>query len=129
MMNGSVVAKTRGGLVPPAARAAWRFLRDDRLFIGFFAIYTALAFFLLALGLLATLARSSGPPHDLVASLAPGSGSIGRLARIALTAPGYPEGAGEVVLDYALSAVDLALGVFLFWLRPRDWTARLLALA
>jgi hypothetical protein len=34
---------------------------------------------------------------------------------------------GLVTLEYVFSAVNFALGVFLVWLRPRDWAARLLA--
>jgi len=37
----------------------------------------------------------------------------------------YPT--GEVVLDYAFSAMNIAIAVVLLWLARRDWTVRLLA--
>jgi hypothetical protein len=41
----------------------------------------------------------------------------------------FSEGLWRVALDYSFSAINIGFGVFIVWLRPRDWTTRLLGLA
>lgn len=89
-------------------------LRDLGFMVGF-TVYTSAAVLLLLSGLASVV------------------GAEGGAARAVQDLGGDPSALGghhgaQAALDYLLSAVNLALGVLLVWLRPRHWTARLLAL-
>lgn len=111
-------------------RRPWRppTLRDA-LFVVAFAAYAAGALFVLAQGALAAVASVSPGLHDWLHVEGMLGGPVGRVAlRAADGAHDVPAG-GQVVLDYLLSSLNLAFATTLLWLRPRDWTARLLAVA
>lgn len=41
----------------------------------------------------------------------------------------FNESLGQMVIDYAISAINIGCAIFLVWKRPGDWVARLFALA
>jgi hypothetical protein len=90
----------------------------DALFALGFTVYAAVAVALLLSGL---------------SSLAPRGGAVGQwealgpVATGVAAASGHAHPAAMVALDYGASALNLALGLLLLWLQPRNWTARLLA--
>lgn len=102
----------------------------DAAFLAIFALYT--------FGALAVLVQGAGA---VAASISPslhiefhdrGFGGAGLVARAYLRmadashqVPSTP----TIAVDYAFSILNLALAIFLLWLRPRDRTARLLSLA
>jgi hypothetical protein len=93
-----------------------------------FAVYTAAAVFLLVLGMGAALAAGSPPVADAFRDAAVDGGRIEPVWRTMLAAAPLSEPPTQVVVDYLLSALNLGLGVFLVWRRPRDRVARLLGL-
>lgn len=101
----------------------------DVLFAVAFALYAAGAVFLLAQGLLAVTASMSGGVHEWLHVEALTTGRFARVAqRAADGAHDVPPGS-QVVLDHLLSLLNLAFAALLLWLRPRDWTARLMTVA
>ena len=101
----------------------------DLAFLIGFGLYALGGLFVLGQGLLAVAASFSPELHE---SLHVGGLGTGILARVALRAAdashAVPSGP-QIVADYLFSVVHLGLAVVLLKLRPRDWTARLLATA
>jgi hypothetical protein len=114
---------------------------SDFAFLVFFAVYAGAALFWLIVG--ATPALAHAFPSVETGLLNVGEGQAGVPAwcevmadRAAVASRGVVledyglagrQPGGLVILEYLFSAVNIALGVFLVWLRPRDWAARLLA--
>jgi len=99
----------------------------DWVFLAPFALYTVLSVALLVLGLGAALAVSE-PVRDRFLQWAQAGGvagffweTMGRAARLSEPLP-------TLLADYFLSILNVACGLLLVWRRPRDWTARLLAI-
>lgn len=101
----------------------------DVLFVLAFAGYAAGALVLLAQGALAVAAAHLPALHDWLHHEALAGGWLARVAQRAADAshdvPAWP----QVVTDTALSTLNLAFAALLLRLRPRDRTARLLAVA
>jgi hypothetical protein len=101
----------------------------DLAFAVLFVLYLGGCLFVLAQGLLAVAASVSSEFHESLHVRALAGQQLGRIAlRVADAShrvPSWP----QITLDYALSAFHLTLAAVLLWLRPRDWTARLLATA
>ena len=103
--------------------------RWSRAFWAFFAGYSALTAAWLALGLVIGIAANVTAVRHTVGRLAQ-AGHPPWLADVAAgLLAGLPKSypAGEVVLDYAFSAMNIAIAVALLWLARRDWAVRLLA--
>ncbi len=103
--------------------------RGDRAFWAGFAVYSALSAAWLVLGLVIGIVANVRGVRHAVGRLALG-GHPSWLADVAAgLMAGLPKSypAGEVVLDYAFSALNIAIAVALLWLARRDWTVRLLA--
>ncbi|HEX9766691.1 MAG TPA: hypothetical protein VGA36_07985 [Nitriliruptorales bacterium] len=112
-----------------------RFVADLSFWIVF-GIFAGGALLILAQGLLAVVASADPDLHETLHSwgITPPvwprlAGVVGRVAMRVADASHDVPGAGQVALDYAFSAVHLAMAGVLLWLRPRDWTARVLAVA
>ncbi|MEX0874605.1 MAG: hypothetical protein WD646_08450 [Actinomycetota bacterium] len=99
----------------------------DLTFFVLFAVFVAASLLLLVQGAGAVWASLS---PDFLASLrlrGLGTGFAARAAqRMARASHTLPSGL-EIGLGYAFSVFNIALAIFLLWLRPRDRTARLLA--
>lgn len=101
----------------------------DLAFLIGFGVYVLGLLFLLGQGLLAVVASSSAELHESLHVQGLGSGIFDRAAlRAADASHAVPSGL-QIVADYLFSAVQLGLAAVLLTLRPRDWTARLLATA
>lgn len=94
-----------------------------------FAIYALGAVLVLAQGLLAVAASISADLHETLHIEGLGTDPFSRVALRAADASHGLQSGPQVVLDYVFSLVNIALAGLLLWLRPRDWTARLLAVA
>jgi len=103
--------------------------RFDPLFKPFFALYTAVSIVLLLLGLGPALAKAVPAVQDVFVAWGDGQLPPAALWDGMARASEFSEGLGRVALDYSFSAINIGFGVFIFWRRPRDWTARLLGLA
>jgi hypothetical protein len=93
-----------------------------------FAVYTAAAVFLLVLGIGAALAAVSPAIAEAFHEAAVDGGRLEPVWRTMVAAAPLSEPPIQVIVDYLLSALNLGLGVFLVWRRPRDRVARLLGL-
>jgi len=103
--------------------------RGDGVFWVAFAMYLAVATAWLALGFVIGMAANIQAVRHAVERLAQG-GHPSWLANVAAgVMAGLPKSypTGEVVLDYAFSAMNIAIAVALLWLARRNWTVRLLA--
>jgi hypothetical protein len=101
----------------------------DLALLLMFAIYALGALVVLAQGLLAVAASISADLHETLHIEGLGTGPFSRVAlRAADASHGLPS-APQIVVDYVFSFVHIALAGLLLWLRPRDWTARLLVVA
>ena len=103
--------------------------RGDSAFWAGFAVYSAVSAAWLALGLVIGIVANVQAVRHAVGRLAQ-AGHPSWLADVAAgLMAGLPRSysAGEVVLDYVFSAVNLAIAVALLRLARRDWTVRLLA--
>ena len=103
--------------------------RSDRAFWAGFAVYSALSVAWLVLGFVIGIVANVRDVRHAVARLAL-AGHPSWLADVAAgLMAGLPKSypAGEVALDYAFSAMNIAIAVALLWLARRDWTVRLLA--
>jgi hypothetical protein len=101
--------------------------RGEWVFVAAFAAYTVVAVGLLLLGLLAAFAVDP----DIRAMLQGWVSAGGVLAptwETAIRAARFAETPPEIAIDYLLSAVNVAVGVFLVWRRPNEWVARLFGL-
>jgi hypothetical protein len=122
---GARAGERAAGLGAPAVQRAADL--GCRLGLG---LYLAGCLFVLGQGLLAVAASAAPGFHEALHIRALGTDPVlGRVAlRVADAAhrvPSWP----QVALDYVLSVVHLTLAGLLLWLRPRDRTARLLAVA
>ena len=103
--------------------------RGDRAFWAGFAVYSALSAAWLVLGFVIGIVANVRELRYAVGRLAL-TGHPSWLADVAAgLMAGLPKSypSGEVVLDYAFSAMNIAIAVALLWLARRDWAVRLLA--
>jgi hypothetical protein len=101
----------------------------DLVFTIAFGLYALGGLLVLGQGLLAVGASLSGDLHELLHVQGLGTGLLDRVALRAADASHSVPSGPQVVLDYLFSAVHLGIAAVLLKLRPRDWTARLLATA
>ncbi|MGH2705701.1 MAG: sensor histidine kinase [Actinomycetota bacterium] len=94
------------------------------VFLGGFAAASVLV---LGLGLLAVVAASNPGLHDRLHTIGFGTNTVARVAEGIADASHKAEPIGQLLLDYVFSGFNLVLAGLLIWLRPRDRTARLLA--
>lgn len=101
----------------------------DLAFLIGFGLYVVGGLSVLGQGVLALAASASAELHEILHVEGLGSGAVARVAlRAADAAHSLPSGP-QIAADYLFSAVHFALAAVLLRLRPRDWTARLLATA
>ncbi|HUH08251.1 MAG TPA: histidine kinase [Egibacteraceae bacterium] len=100
----------------------------DWLFAGAFALYALYALAGLAAGVAAALALPTGL-HDTLHIWGFETTFFGRTSEAIADAAHATEPGVQLALDYGFSLLNLALAGLLLWLRPRDLTARLLAVA
>src|SRR3989442_3441746 len=93
-----------------------------------FGVYVLVSIALLALGLASALAVDPGV-RDTLLRWSQAGGALGPVWRATANAARLVESRPQIVLDYALSALNIGCGLFLVWKRPGDWVARLLAVA
>ena len=103
--------------------------RELPIFPALFALFTAVSVFLLLLGLGPPLGQLLPELRESFEAWGRGDGPFSALWRGMAEAGHFSAGSGRMAFDYALSVLNVALGVFLVWQRPRDKTARLLGLA
>jgi hypothetical protein len=110
-------------------------------FFIFFAVYAGAALFWLLVGLTPAIAHAFPAFKERLLDVGDGQAALPRwcevmadraaIASRGVVAEDYGlagrQPGGLVILEYVFSAVNITLGVFLVWLRPRDWAARLLA--
>jgi hypothetical protein len=84
---------------------------------------------LLSLGLGSAAANLSPTMRDAFEDAAQSASPLSPVWRLVVASAPLSETPGQVLLDYLLSALNLTLGIFLFWRRPMDIVARLLGLA
>ncbi|MGI8875669.1 MAG: ATP-binding protein [Egibacteraceae bacterium] len=108
-------------------RGRRRLAAADRAFTAAYAVYAAYALAVLASGLGAAAAGISPGLHDTLHLWELRPTVVGRAA--GAMADAAHRTVPLAVVDYAFSAFNLGLAGFLLWLRPRDRTARLLAVA
>lgn len=101
----------------------------DVLFVLAFAAYAAGAVVLLAQGTLAVAASQLSGLHDWLHHEALAGGWFARIAHRAADAAHAVPAGPQVLTDTLLTTLNLAFAALLLRLRPRDWTARLLAVA
>lgn len=111
---------------PPPQRAEPS-RRSHLAFMTFFWLFVASAVVWLLLGLAPAIASASPSLHERLHEWGRGSGVISELAENIARASHGAGSAGQVVLDYLFSVFNIGLGLFLIYLRPREITARLLA--
>lgn len=108
-----------------------RFGAGDAAFLVLFVLYTFGALAVLVQGVGAVAASTSESVH--LAFHDRGFGGVGLAGRAFLRMADawhrdFPD-ASTIAIDYTFSILNIALAIFLLWLRPRDRTARLLSLA
>jgi hypothetical protein len=101
----------------------------DLAFLIGFGLYVLGGLFVLGQGLLAVAASSSDALHESLHVQGLGNGFFDRIALRAADASHSMPSAPQIVADYLFSAIHLVLAAVLLKVRPRDWTARLLATA
>lgn len=101
----------------------------DLAFLIGFGLYVLGVLLVLGQGLLAVAASASAELHESLHVQGLGSGFLARGALRAADASHAVPSGPQIVTDYLFSAVHLGLAAVLLKLRPRDWTARLLATA
>ncbi|HYZ93964.1 MAG TPA: hypothetical protein VFA34_16450 [Actinomycetota bacterium] len=106
-------------------RVSW----TDVAYFAFLVYYAGGAVLVLAHGVGALLAAASPALHDSLHIRALGTGVLARGALRLADAAHHIGSAPQVAFDYVFSFLNFGLAVFLLWLRPRDRTARLLAIA
>ena len=107
----------------PARHRSW----GDVGFALFFLLYAAFAVVFLALGVGAAVATRSPGLHDQLHELGLRPSLFGRMAQAMADSSHDTQSGWSLAVDYGFSLFNLALAGFLIWLRPRDGTARLLA--
>jgi hypothetical protein len=96
----------------------------------FFVYYAGGALIVLALGVGAVVAAMSPELHDAMHLRAGAETTLIERAWVRLADQShYIASWPQVTFDYVFSLLNFALAILLLWLRPRDWTARLLAIA
>ena len=98
-------------------------------FVSFFAVYAAGATAFIVAGFLPALADWFPDLHRVLHEWGRGEGAFAGIANNVGRAAHGTEPGGNIGLGYLFSILNLVLGLFLMKLRPRDRTARLLALA
>jgi hypothetical protein len=101
----------------------------DLAFLIGFGLYVLGGLLVLGQGLLAVAASASAGLHESLHVQGLDSGIFDRAALRAADASHSVPSTPQIVADYLFSAVQLGLAAVLLKLRPRDWTARLLATA
>ncbi|MPZ89085.1 MAG: hypothetical protein GEU81_13650 [Nitriliruptorales bacterium] len=119
-------AGAAGGTPAPPAPPAPRTPAWNRLFAAAFGIYPLYSLAALAAGVLAALALPTGL-HDTLHLWGFSRDLFGRTAEAIADAAHRPQPPLGLAIDYGFSLFNLALAALLIRLRPRDWTARLLA--
>lgn len=97
-------------------------------FLATFGLYSAVAAFLLMLGLLSAMAAWFDPVRSAIEAGTGGS-VFGTLSRALLQASSLTLAPSQVAIDYALSLLNFALAFFLVLRRPDDKVVRLLGFA
>lgn len=95
--------------------------------LGALALYAAIAIAWLGLGLIPRLAAAFPALHAWLHGM-DGTSLLGEIAGNSSRASHAAGSGPQATFDYLFSAFNLGLAVFLLWLRPRDWAARLLAI-
>ncbi|MBI3537069.1 MAG: hypothetical protein HY070_05885 [Chloroflexi bacterium] len=98
-------------------------------FAVFFALYTLIAILLLLLGLGSAFATAFAPVRATFESWGSGTSVFELMWRAMARASTLSESTEQIAIDYALSVLNIAFGIFIVWRRPRDLVARLLAIA
>ena len=106
----------------------WAWARSAPAFGILFGLYTAAAASLLGLGAAAALAAIFPAVAAASGEAAASRTLLEPVWRLVLRTAPLSEAPGQVIIDYLLSGLNLALGVFLVWRRPLDGVARLLGL-
>jgi hypothetical protein len=101
----------------------------DLVFVIGFGLYALGCLLILGQGLLAVAASFSPGLHESLHVQGLGTGALDRVALRAADASHSVPSVPQIVADYLFSFVHLGLAAVLLRLRPRDWTARLLATA
>ncbi|HEX2052364.1 MAG TPA: sensor histidine kinase [Actinomycetota bacterium] len=104
-----------------------RFSLGDLVFSGFFAGLVLASLLVMGFGLVAVAAGYSPGLHDRLHDLGFGEGVVARVAQGMGDAAHDPHPWAGLAIDYLFSGFNLVLAGILLRLRPRDWTARLLA--
>ena len=99
------------------------------VFPALFALYVTTAVLLLLAGLGPPLAGALPGVAETFEAWGEGEGPFSELWRGMAESGHFSAGLGRLALDYAISTLNVGLGVFLVWQRPRDKTARLLGVA
>jgi signal transduction histidine kinase len=99
----------------------------DLLFAAFFLGLVLASLMVMGFGLAAVVAGASPALHDRLHDIGFGEGVVARIAEGIADAAHDEHPPIALMVDYLFSAFNLALGAVLLRLRPRDWTARLLA--
>jgi signal transduction histidine kinase len=103
--------------------------RGDLAFAAAFVSYTVFALGTLGLGIVGALASTNPELHQWLHTTGFANESIvDRLALGVASASHQPQSAVGLAIDYLFSAFTIGLALFLLRLRPRQRTARLLAL-
>ncbi len=105
-----------------------RFSPSDLLFTGFFAGLVLASLLVMSFGVTAVVAGYSEPLHERLHDIGFGEGMVARVAQGMADAAHDPHPPAGLAIDYLFSAFNLTLAAVLLRLRPRDWTARLLAI-
>ena len=100
----------------------------DWLFLAVFWFTGGYALLILVSGAISALALPTGL-HDSLHIRGMSTDLVGRAAEAIADAAHRTQPGPQLAIDYAFSVFNLALAGLLTWLRPRDWAARLLALA
>lgn len=112
----------------PERRPASNVRKADVAFFAFLGLFTAVALLALLAGALSAVASSSEAFHDRLHVWGLEPTPFGKSALAMADASHRAQPLGGLAVDYGFSLFNLALAGFLVWLRPRDRTARLLAI-
>ena len=123
MRSSSASALTGGERRPPSKVG-----KADVAFFAFLGLFTAVALLALLAGVLSAVASSSDAFHDRLHEWGLEPTPFGESALAMADAAHRAQPPEGLAIDYAFSLLNLALAGFLIWLRPRDRTARLLAI-
>ncbi|MDQ3571061.1 MAG: hypothetical protein M3396_10690, partial [Actinomycetota bacterium] len=102
--------------------------KADVAFFALLGLSVAVALMVLLAGALSAVASSSPGFHDQLHEWGLEPTPFGKSALAMADAAHRAQPIGGLVVDYGFSIFNLALAGFLVWLRPRDRTARLLAI-